>query len=61
MVALFETHISGKPPEEVCRWSSYDTWHRVEAQGFQGDIWLLWNSYEIAVEIIQEKEQFITI
>jgi len=61
ILALLETYISGDGTDEVCRRSEFDKWYRVEAQGFQGGIWLLWNSHKITVEIIQPHVQYITV
>jgi len=33
----------------------------MEAQGFRGRIWALWNKEELTVKIIQPHEQFITV
>lgn len=41
ILAVLETHISGDRADEICRRSGFDKWYRVEAQGFQGDIWFL--------------------
>jgi len=49
IVALLETHISGVQADEVCRRSGYDSWHRSEAIGFQGGIWILWNGQDIVI------------
>ena len=60
VLAILETHISGNRADEVCQRSGFDIWHRVEAQGFQGGIWLLWDSLEFAIEVVRYQDQFIT-
>ena len=61
IVALVETRISGTPAQEVCNRIGFRNWFRVEAQGFQGGIWVLWNSDEIGVEVINSHEQFVMV
>lgn len=41
VLALLETHISGDRADDTCRRSGFDTWHCMEAQGYQGGTWLL--------------------
>ena len=57
---MLETQISGDRVDDKCRHSGFDIWHHIEAQGHQGGIWLLWDSYEVDLNIIQTHEQFIT-
>jgi len=61
IVALVETRISGTRAQEVCDRIGFRNCFRVEAQGFQGGIWVLWNSDEIGVEVINSHEQFVTV
>ncbi|KAJ8452652.1 hypothetical protein Cgig2_004988 [Carnegiea gigantea] len=51
IAVLLETHISGDRAEAVCRQSGHDSWHRSEADEFQGRIWILWNSHKINIVI----------
>ncbi|KAJ8428426.1 hypothetical protein Cgig2_003128 [Carnegiea gigantea] len=58
---ILKTHISGDKADRVCRRSGFDRWHRSEACGFQGEgIWILWDSQESDIEIVQSEMQFIT-
>jgi len=43
IVVLLETHISGTRADTVCRKLGFQGCFRVEAQGFSGGIWLLWD------------------
>lgn len=61
LVALLETHISGDKADRVCRRSGFDRWHHGEPCGFRGGIWILWDSQEIDIEIVQSEMQFITM
>ncbi|KAH9697020.1 reverse transcriptase domain-containing protein [Citrus sinensis] len=49
MVVLMEPRISGVKADEFIKNSGFDHSHRVEAVGFSGGIWILWQS-SIAVE-----------
>ncbi|KAJ8431671.1 hypothetical protein Cgig2_001717 [Carnegiea gigantea] len=48
--------ISGECAEKVCQRSGFDKWYRVEARGFQGAIWLLWDCFEVQLELVQAHE-----
>ncbi|KAJ8750588.1 hypothetical protein K2173_015755 [Erythroxylum novogranatense] len=58
LVALLETRISGKDADSVVAKLGYPYSHWVEANGFAGGIWLLWDDY-ITVDIIFDHSQFI--
>jgi len=61
IVALFETRISGTRAQQVCERIGFRNSFRVDAQGFQGGIWVLWNSDEIEIEVLNTHEQFVTV
>jgi len=61
IVALVETRISGSRAQLVCDRIGFRNCFRVEAQGFQGGIWVLWNSEETKIEVITSHEQFVTV
>ena len=61
IVALVETRISGSRAQLVCDKIGFRNRFRVEAQGFQGGIRVLWNSEEIRIEVITSHEQFVTV
>jgi len=61
ILALVETRISRRKAQAVCDRIGYDGCFRVEAQGFQGGIWVLWNSNEIGVDVVKSHEQFVTV
>lgn len=58
MVAIFEPRINGIKANEFIRRSGFNKYHRVEATGFSGSIWLLWDD-SYGVEIISNHTQFI--
>ena len=61
IVALFETRISGPRAQQVCERIGFRNFFRVDAQGFQGGIWVLWNSDEFDVDVLDTHEQFVTV
>ena len=58
MVALCEPRISGVKADDFIRHSGYDHSHRVEAVGFSGGIWLLWQA-GLEVTILINHRQYI--
>lgn len=56
--ALFETKISGDKATEVCGKLGFDHWIRVEAIGFSGGIWVMWND-TITLKVVASNPQFI--
>ena len=59
IIGLVETRISGRRAQEVCDKIGFTNCFRVEAQGFQEGIWVLWNSHEVEAEIIDSRDQFV--
>lgn len=58
LLALFETKMSGRSADDVCRKLNYNSWIRVEAIGFSGGIWLMWNE-DLDIQISHTHPQFI--
>lgn len=58
LVALFEPRISGSSADEVCKKTGFANWIRVEASGFSGGIWVLWNN-SINIHIVRTDPQFV--
>ena len=61
IVALLETRISGFRAQSICTKSGFRNSFRVEARGFQGGIWVLWNADEIDIAVLNSHEQFVTV
>jgi len=61
IIALFETRLSGPRAQQVCERIGFRNSFRVEAQGFQGGIWVLWNSDEFHVAVLDTHDQFVTV
>ena len=60
IIAILETHISGKRADEVCNNIGFQGRYRVEARGFQGGIWVLWDTSEVSLNVLKAHPQFIT-
>lgn len=58
LVVLMEPRISGNKADDFIKKSGFENSHRVEAIGFSGGIWLLWQSV-IEVEVLLNHKQFI--
>ena len=59
IVAMVETRVSGPRAQNICDLVGFRNNFRVEARGFQGGIWVLWNSDELDIEVLTAKEQFV--
>ncbi|GMI67469.1 hypothetical protein HRI_000416200 [Hibiscus trionum] len=60
IVALLETRISGQRADSIVSRLGFQFSFRVEAQGFSGGIWLLWNS-DVKVQALAISNQFIHV
>lgn len=60
VLALFETKTSGVNADKVCKELKFNNWIRVEAIGFSGGIWLLWND-DLDLQIIYTHPQCIVM
>ena len=61
IVALVETHISGARAQAICDKVGFEGYFWVEAQGFQGGIWILWRLEDLDLNIIRSHEQYVTM
>ncbi|KAI9117550.1 hypothetical protein K1719_011716 [Acacia pycnantha] len=59
VVVILEPRISGVQAAKTIKNWGFKFSVRVEAVGFSGGIWLLWNMEELSVEVLKEEEQFI--
>lgn len=57
-LALYETRISGEKADVVIGKLGFDHSFWVEAKGFSGGIWVLWNS-GLMIDILRVHEQYI--
>ncbi|CAN1750215.1 hypothetical protein LINPERHAP1_LOCUS3970 [Linum perenne] len=59
VVALLEPRVSGNVRQAVWQKLQFNCSFVVEAQGFSGGIWLLWNDFDTNIKIIDSSHQFI--
>ncbi|KAI9102299.1 hypothetical protein K1719_023501 [Acacia pycnantha] len=59
VVAILEPRISGSQAAKTIKNWGFQFSVRVEAEGFAGGIWLLWNNAELCVEVLVKEDQFI--
>ncbi|KAH1083972.1 hypothetical protein J1N35_023733 [Gossypium stocksii] len=60
MIALLETRVSGLKADWVVRKTRFEYSHRIEARGYSGGIWLLWNE-PFVVDIVSNNIQFLHV
>lgn len=60
LVGLLEPKVSGSNADVLCRRFGFDQWVRVEAVGFSGGIWVLWND-DLNVEVVHTSPQFVLL
>ncbi|XP_031124210.1 uncharacterized protein LOC116026924 [Ipomoea triloba] len=60
LMCLLEPKISGSEADKVCRKLALDQWMRIEALGFSGGIWIMWNECWI-VDIRLTHPQFALV
>lgn len=58
-IALLEPRISGDTANHVCKMIGRKNWVRIEADGFSGGIWVLWDRDFLEMRVIQTHKQFI--
>ena len=59
VLMLLETRISGRRADMVIRKLGFTHWIRVEACGYVGGIWLMWNEDSHRVEYLCSNEKLI--
>ncbi|KAL8153540.1 hypothetical protein V2J09_011300 [Rumex salicifolius] len=61
ILALFETHAAGVKADSICARLGFDNSFRVDAQGQNGGVWLLWRSDIGQITIMNSLPQFIHV
>ncbi|KAK4282536.1 hypothetical protein QN277_013898 [Acacia crassicarpa] len=59
ILCLMEPRISGNRADKVCQKLGFGHWIRVEASGFSGGIWILWNSDTFDVTYLTSSTQLL--
>lgn len=60
VLALLETKVAGEKANEVCKQLGFSSWVRVEALGFSGGIWIIWND-KVNIRIRYTHPQFVAL
>lgn len=59
MLIIIEPRISGVKADKIITKLGYDYNYRVEAEGFSGGIWLLWDKSNVNIHIINNSSQLL--
>lgn len=59
VMALMETRVSGARADKITTRLGFSNWFRVEATGFAGGIWVLWNNWDVDIQYIGSNTQVI--
>lgn len=60
ILAILEPRISGTRALQIAKSLGFSNYHIVDATGFFGGVWLLWNDNSISIQIIAHSGQSIT-
>lgn len=58
-VALLEPHIHGEIADDVWKSLKKKNWIRIEAMGFSGGIWILWDNEDVILKVRHINKQFV--
>lgn len=58
---VLETRVSGDKAERMVRKLGFSNWIRLEATGYAGGIWLLWNEDDISLKYNYSSTQFVHV
>ncbi|KAJ4831613.1 hypothetical protein Tsubulata_014831 [Turnera subulata] len=61
VMAIFEPRISGRKAEQVIQKLRFPNSHRIEARGFAGGIWLLWDESRVQVSVLFNHPQLMHV
>lgn len=61
IVAILEPRVGGAVADRQCGGMGMSSWYRVEADGFRGGIWLLWDDEQVKVVILHAQPQFVHV
>jgi len=61
VLVLVETKISVNKADTVCNKLKFDGRFHIEANGFSGGIWVLWNKDDFQLNIVTSSEQYVTM
>ncbi|KAM1290748.1 hypothetical protein ACFX13_018260 [Malus domestica] len=61
LLVVVEPRISRDKAKEIIRNFGFRSWEIVDATGFSGGIWLLWNETKVKVKFVEACEQALTV
>lgn len=61
VLCIVEPRISGKRAQNIIKSLNFEKSYIVEAQGFSGGMWLLWNDSVVSMEVLSHTSQTITV
>ncbi|KAI9085233.1 hypothetical protein K1719_032756 [Acacia pycnantha] len=59
LVVILEPRISGPQASKIIKGWGFRNWVRMEANGFSGGLWIMWERDDLKVEVLEANEQFI--
>lgn len=59
IMVLLKTRVSGVKADRIMGKIGFSNWLRVEATGFAGGIWVLWNNWDVCVEYLCSNTQLV--
>ncbi|XP_061339245.1 uncharacterized protein LOC133285942 [Gastrolobium bilobum] len=59
VAAILEPRVSGNKDVRIIKSLGFTNYSIVEAQGFSGGIWLMWNASDVKISCISKHEQYI--
>lgn len=59
VLGLAEPRISGDRADQVCTKLGFSYWVRVEATGYAGEIWVLWNKKKVEISYLSSSTQSV--
>lgn len=59
IIILIEPRISGEDAEKVCKGLGRRRWVRLEARGFSGGIWVMWEEGEVDIKLLEAHRSFL--
>lgn len=61
VLIICETRVSGSKADTIIRKLGFSNWMRIEATGFAGGIWLLWNDDTISFDYLSSSTQALHV
>ncbi|GLT63777.1 hypothetical protein SLA2020_363140 [Shorea laevis] len=58
MMLILETKVAGDRAMDIAS-NLYSSYHIVDAKGYAGGLWLLWDSNQVSVEVVSTSNQAI--